>query len=1059
VFWRLKTDGDNYRTGRTSLVHDDPGKSTTRFARLLHSLAMHRASRDDTTAYAMAKAMGHLGNGELAAALSLLNYARRRTPSDGAIDLAMAVVQLALGDRLAAEPLEALSQRTDWRDLWMALIVVRLRFGEVERAAGHLQDMLGRLAVSRSEPDIELASTVSRLTDADGWCGLDSAGRLITSTGRKSLRGLVLRMDGTEVLLGERRNFHKVNELRLPKGWHSAARLDVHLDGRALIGSPIDIQRISRIEGFVETASTSSGIRGWCRFPADRERVPTITVTSLADPRQRLSIRAGSTEHRAIGGDEFAVLHNFTLAADMIDFLLGDVVRVTGPRGRALYGSPIWTSANKVSRRAARSAVAQCSASFSKRRTARAPRLSRQVSRRQEPPRPVDVVIPVYSGRDATLDCIASVCAHRDTGERIIVIADGSPERELVAALAALADQGAIILQAEAVNRGFPGAANIGLRLAVGHDVVLLNADTMVTPRWLTGLRAAVYSAPDIGTATPLSNDATIFSYPRRDGPNPCPDAASAADLAALAADVNRAEVIDVPTGHGFCLYMRAECLAETGPLREDLFAQGYGEENDFCMRAHHLGWRHVAVPSVFVAHHGAGSFNAARDDLMRRNLENVNRLHTGYDQMIARWQSQDPLAESRRRIDLARLRNRTQRGDAVLLVTHDRDGGIRRHVAERLDAIGRTSRCVILLRPGTKVAGAGPATSVVRLGTGFQDEFPNLIFRMPDEQASLLSCLQEYGVGEIEVHSLIGHSDSVVDLILALRAPVDLRIHDYSWFCPRISLTGGDHRYCGEPAIAACRDCVADSGSTFDEPVSPDQLVSRTRRLIEAARSIIAPSEDSARRIVSRFGREVVIGEWEQTRRFALHATHEAASQSRPVRICVVGAISHEKGYGNLLQCARLVAAGDVPIEFVVVGYTCDDRSLLDTNVVRITGRYTESEVVVLIREQQADFAWLPSVGPETWCYTLTRIWEAGLHAVVHDIGAQAERVRATGGGLVVPLNLPLDRLLALFLGAHPGKALRAPFPETGSPAGWPAGRALAGSIETMVGSWGSNG
>ena len=71
-----------------------------------------------------------------------------------------------------------------------------------------------------------------------------------------------------------------------------------------------------------------------------------------------------------------------------------------------------------------------------------------------------------------------------------------------------------------------------------------------------------------------------------------------------------------MPTGHGFCLYIRAECLDETGLLREDLFAQGYGEENDFCMRARHLGWRHVAVPGVFVAHHGAGSFNAARDDL-----------------------------------------------------------------------------------------------------------------------------------------------------------------------------------------------------------------------------------------------------------------------------------------------------------------------------------------------------------------------------------------------------------------------------------------------------------
>jgi hypothetical protein len=37
----------------------------------------------------------------------------------------------------------------------------------------------------------------------------------------------------------------------------------------------------------------------------------------------------------------------------------------------------------------------------------------------------------------------------------------------------------------------------------------------------------------------------------------------------------------------------------------------------------------------------------------------------------------------------------------------------------------------------------------------------------------------------------------------------------------------------------------------------------------------------------------------------------------------------------------------------------------------------------------------------------------------VVHDIGAPAERVRADGGGTVVPLYVPPERLVALFLDA----------------------------------------
>ena len=90
------------------------------------------------------------------------------------------------------------------------------------------------------------------------------------------------------------------------------------------------------------------------------------------------------------------------------------------------------------------------------------------------------------------------------------------------------------------------------------------------------------------------------------------PDLAAVRRLAALAAAANGAGVVEIPTGVGFCLYLKRDCLAEVGLLREDTFAQGYGEENDFCLRARHLGWRHVAATGVYVGHVGAASFGAA---------------------------------------------------------------------------------------------------------------------------------------------------------------------------------------------------------------------------------------------------------------------------------------------------------------------------------------------------------------------------------------------------------------------------------------------------------------
>ena len=60
-------------------------------------------------------------------------------------------------------------------------------------------------------------------------------------------------------------------------------------------------------------------------------------------------------------------------------------------------------------------------------------------------------------------------------------------------------------------------------------------------------------------------------------------------------------------------------------------------------------------------------------------------------------------------------------------------------------------------------------------------------------------------------------------------------------------------------------------------------------------------------------------------------------------------------------------------------------------TGNVDITGQYQEHEAVPLIRKQRAQLAWLPAVWPETWSYTLTQAWQAGLNVLTFDIGTPA--------------------------------------------------------------------
>jgi hypothetical protein len=142
-------------------------------------------------------------------------------------------------------------------------------------------------------------------------------------------------------------------------------------------------------------------------------------------------------------------------------------------------------------------------------------------------------------------------------------------------------------------------------------------------------------------------------------------------------------------------------------------------------------------------------------------------------------------------------------------------------------------------------------------------------------------------------------------------------------------------------------------------------------------------------------------------------------------MRVVLLGAIGEHKGYSVLLACARDARSRRLPLEFIVIGFTSKDAPLLATGKVFITGPYSEVEVPHLLRREQPDIAWLPSVWPETWCYTLDYALVAGLPVVAFDLGAIAERLRASDAGMLLPLELnPVqinDRLLALAAGSRP--------------------------------------
>ncbi len=637
--------------------------------------------------------------------------------------------------------------------------------------------------------------------------------------------------------------------------------------------------------------------------------------------------------------------------------------------------------------------------------------------------RPVDVVVPVYGHHDDTLLCLHSVLTSTvRTPYRLVVVDDASPEPDLARAMDFIAGLGLIELVRNERNLGFVQSVNRGMALHPDRDVVLLNSDTEVFDGWLDRLHRAARLAPDIATVTPLTNNGEICSYPRFRADNTAALEIGDRELAGLAAEVNDGMVVPLPTGVGFCFYVKRACLDDVGLFDADRFGRGYGEENDFCLRASRRGWRHLLAGDAWVRHSGGVSFGAERGRRIAAALETIRQLYPHYPQLVQDFADTDPPRPLRERIDAARFRRRWP-DRAVLLVTHNLGGGTERHVAELSVLLDRQGIGVLIGRPG------GRDGELLTLEAPFLDSAPNLPrFDVRGPSGDLADFAAGLGIRHIHVHHLAGFADPLMDAIrkasLDRGLTYDVTVHDYMAICPRINLVDASGAYCGEPGPEVCALCLSQGRQTGSGTASPDpsgipksdpsgimNWRSRHARFLSGARRVFAPSRDTATRIARHVpGLHVHVVPHPEHLRLSAEPRRPQDRAAFRRRVAVIGAVGRHKGADVLLACARDAADRALPLEFVVFGHTACDGALNACGNTRINGTYREEEIDALLQAHDCDVAWFPAVWPETYSYTLSIALRNGLFPIAFDLGAVAERIRASGWGRLVALGRRTD-------------------------------------------------
>ncbi len=276
-------------------------------------------------------------------------------------------------------------------------------------------------------------------------------------------------------------------------------------------------------------------------------------------------------------------------------------------------------------------------------------------------------------------------------------------------------------------------------------------------------------------------------------------------------------------------------------------------------------------------------------------------------------------------------------------------------------------------------------------------------------ELASMEAMLHLVHPAHAHVHHMMGIPEALLSLLVKRGVPYDLTIHDYYTICPRVNLIGERGAYCGEPDPAGCNRCLARLGDDQGRPVthSISGWRDRSDRWLRGARRVFAPSQDVFQRI-KRYFPDLSIHVRPHPEPVREHVSQAVSLvEGETARVAVIGTIVAVKGSDRLLACAWDARRRRLPLEFHVIGATDSSAALARAGNVHVTGRYREEDVYEHLGRARPHLAFLPSVCPESYMYTLSTAMAARLFVVCFDIGAQAERVRAWGWGDVLAYDL----------------------------------------------------
>lgn len=647
------------------------------------------------------------------------------------------------------------------------------------------------------------------------------------------------------------------------------------------------------------------------------------------------------------------------------------------------------------------------------------------ISKLQEP---TTIIVPVYNAYEDTKKCIESVIKNTNIPYKLYIINDRSSDPRIKPMLDDYAERYEnISVLHNKRNKGFVANVNIGFKHTTG-DVVLLNSDTIVTPKWLMKLKTAAYTQHNIATVTPLSNNSGAFSVPEINKQNLIKSELGLNSIANIIEKLD-GPLIETPTANGFCMFIRRSVIRDLGDF--DLnFGRGYCEENDFSMRAIDAGWKNVIDTKTFIYHNESASFTNEKQTLLKTNKEYLRRKHPTYKKRVTEFLNDPEYKKIREKIVEALASTNADEHDKknILYVIHEGKGGTLHTTIDLMQHISKKYNTYILTASRSHIYLYTYLPSPnYNMGIDVDKEFKQnlkpviqwrILGKYTVEEFSIdrfehiyYNVLQQLNIDIVHIRHLVRHTFDMPRVAHIMGLKVILSFHDFYFVCPSHNLLDENIKYCGgectpivseDPKVSQCQVMLGIGVKlakkflpTWREYVSEmfefcDEFITTSKSTYDIYTRIYPKLRDKPFHIIEH-GRDLSTPD--------VIDVDFKISDEKPIRILIPGNINLSKGAKFIKELKSLDKNNHLELHFMGDVYGQYDFNKMGV----VHSPYNRSEFTDMVRKINPHFIGIFSIWPETYCHTLTEAWSSGVPVIGIDLGAVGERIKKNGGGFLL--------------------------------------------------------